>query len=598
MKTYGTACAPFLANRCIQQLVIDEGNDFPLAANALRNCCYVDDIMTGADSIEEAIALKEEIIKLFRKGVKTTDRFLLQLNPFLDENNILRVGGRLENANIPYNQKHPIILPSKNHITNLILLQEHQRLLHAGVQTVLANIRLRVWPINARNTIKHIIKNCVRCHRYNCRPVQQIMENLPSDRVSHSRPFVITGVDYAGPITLRASRLRKAQRLKAYIAVFICFSTKAIHLELVSNLSTEAFIAALKRFISRRGKCITIYSDNGRNFIGARHELHDLYKLFKKDNTRSELIEAASIHGIDWKFTPPSAPNFGGLWESAVKLTKHHIRRVIGSTLLTFEEFYTVLTQIEAILNSRPITGVYDDASEPSFLSPGHFLIGDALTAFSEPSLKEININRMSIWQNLTYIRNLFWQNWSVDYLNQLQRRYKWLVETPDLKTNDVVLLREDNLPPLSWALRRIIKIIYGSDNKVRVVHVKTKTEDYAQGLRRLKRSFKTNDIQTTDNESNTEKDSEPVLLNYKNVSHLLSQKRPLNNNNNGLNNSELSGGEVEIDAKAAVDSTTEPKEFIMTKYKSSPEKIAVISSVSAFLSGAKDREGGRAQRK
>ncbi|XP_026462660.1 uncharacterized protein LOC113365282, partial [Ctenocephalides felis] len=456
--------------------------------------------MAGPLTIEELNFASNQIIrKIQLENFKTLidklqnrvlnvsiDKHLLELNPFLDEQNILRVGGRLEKANISYDQKFPIILPAKNHVTDLILLQEHQRLLHAGVQTVLANIRLRFWPINARNRIKQIIKNCVRCYRHDNRNMQQIMGNLPKERVNISRPFLTTGIDYAGPFTLRVSKVRKAQRSKAYIALFICFCTKAIHLELVTSLTTEAFMAALKRFISRRGKCNTIFSDNGTNFIGARHELHQLYKLFKSDKIRSELVDAASIEGIAWKFSPPHAPHFGGLWESAVKLAKHHIRRVIGSSCLTYEEFTTVLTQIEAVLNSRPITGVYENPSEPTFLTPGHFLIGDALTAFPEPALVDININRLSLWQNLTRLRDMFWKKWSIDYLSLLQKRYKWQLETPNIKINDVVLLKEDNLPPLNWLLGRITNVNPGTDGKVRVVTVKTKAGIYVRPITRI----------------------------------------------------------------------------------------------------------------
>ncbi|XP_026471911.1 uncharacterized protein LOC113376215 [Ctenocephalides felis] len=382
----------------------------------------------------------ENILKYLNSGSASTkiDKQVLSLNPFLDDKGLLRVGGRIQMANIEYEQKFPLLLPADNHLTNLILKREHVRLLHAGPQTVLANVRLQFWPIKGRIAIKRIIKNCVRCFRFNCTSSQQIMGNLPIERVTIARPFLNTGVDYAGPINLRTSRLRKAPQMKGYIALFICFSTKAIHLELVTSLTTDAFIAALKRFISRRGKCSHIFSDNGTNFIGARHELHKLYNLFKNEHSRNEVINAAAVEGIEWKFNPPHAPHFGGLWESAVKLTKHHLRRVVGETCLTYEEFSTVLTQIEAIVNSRPITSVFDGSNEPTFLSPGHFLIGEALTAFPEPSLIDVTLSRLSLWQQLNQLKDKFWKRWSIEYLGQLQSRYKWKTSSKNLKVHRV----------------------------------------------------------------------------------------------------------------------------------------------------------------
>ncbi|XP_026467753.1 uncharacterized protein LOC113371339 [Ctenocephalides felis] len=312
------------------------------------------------------------------------------------------------------------------------------------------------------------------------------MGNLPIERVTIARPFLNTGVDYAGPINLRTSRLRKAPQMKGYIALFICFSTKAIHLELVTSLTTDAFIAALKRFISRRGKCSKIFSDNGTNFIGARHELHKLYNLFKNEHSRNEVINAAAVESIEWKFNPPHAPHFGGLWESAVKLIKHHLRRVVGETCLTYEEFSTVLTQIEAIVNSRPITSVFDDSNEPTFLSPGHFLIGEALTAFPEPSLIDVTLSRLSLWQQLNQLKDKFWKRWSIEYLGQLQSRYKWKTSSKNLKVDDIVLLKEDNLPPLSWLLGRVIGTAIGKDKNVRVATVKTKNDIFIRPIVKL----------------------------------------------------------------------------------------------------------------
>ncbi|XP_026482727.1 uncharacterized protein LOC113390953 [Ctenocephalides felis] len=214
---------------------------------------------------------------------------LKALNPSVDAEGLLRVGGPLENADISYDRKHPIILPKANLAIDIFIRSEHERLLHAGTQTTLANIRLKYWPIDGRNTVKCIIHKCVKCARFRATCAEQLMGILPKDRVTAYRPFQIVGVDFAGPVLLRASRLRKVPRIKAYISLFVCMATKAIHIELVSGLSTDAFLSALRRFIARRGCCSVIHSDNGRNFVGAKSELRQLATLFQSDKSRGEL---------------------------------------------------------------------------------------------------------------------------------------------------------------------------------------------------------------------------------------------------------------------------------------------------------------------
>ena len=158
-------------------------------------------------------------------------------------------------------------------------------------------------------------------------------------------PFAFTGVDYAGSFWLRTTRHRGYKAYKGYLVVFICFSTKAVHLEAVSDYSTETFIAAFKRFVSRRGPCLKLFSDKGTNFVGADAELR---KMYRKGSEFSNFVAySLSKDGTEWVFNPPAAPHFGGIWEAAVKSVKHHLKRVIGETKLTFEEFSTILYQID-----------------------------------------------------------------------------------------------------------------------------------------------------------------------------------------------------------------------------------------------------------
>ncbi|KMQ90318.1 hypothetical protein RF55_9937 [Lasius niger] len=229
-----------------------------------------------------------------------------------------------------------------------------------------------------------------------------------ASRVTPCRPFYNTEVDYAGPLTLKTFCGRGSKTYKGYFVIFVCFSTSAILLEVATDYSTEGFIAAYKRFTGRRGLCSTITSDCGTNLIGADSKLKKLFKASSKEWAHIAAILANDE--LTWKFNPPSAPHFGGKWEAGVKSVKYYLRRVIGDALLTYEEMTTLLIQIKTILNSRPLSVLSDDPSDASALTPGHFLVGTALTTVPEPSLENLPQNRLSRFQLLRQMTESFWQ--------------------------------------------------------------------------------------------------------------------------------------------------------------------------------------------
>ncbi|XP_011861755.1 PREDICTED: uncharacterized protein LOC105558592, partial [Vollenhovia emeryi] len=297
------------------------------------------------------------------------------------------------------------------------------------------------------------------------------------------RCFASTGVDYAGPIKVRSSSGRGIKSHKAYVALFICLATRAIHIELVSDYSTGAFISAFKRFCSRRGLPQAVYSDNGTTFVGADRELTaSLRSALRDSNFRND----TALDKISWHFIPPSAPHFGGLWEAGVKSVKHHMRRVLGDHTLSFEELSTFLCQIEACLNSRPIAPLSDDVDDLQFLTPGHFLIGSSITVPPEPSLLNLKENRLSRWQLVRQLNERFWTCWMQDYINTLQQRAKWRKVQPALSVGRMVLLRNPLLPPCKWELGRITVLHPGKDGLSRVVTVKTATSQYVRPIGKL----------------------------------------------------------------------------------------------------------------
>lgn len=400
---------------------------------------------------------------------------LLSLNPFFDDDDKLRVGGRLKHSSLDYYHKFPLLLPSNHPLTDLIIWNEHCRYMHAGVQATLAAIRQRYWIINGKNSVKRIIRKCVKCFRVNPQVVVQQMGELPEHRIKPSRPFSIVGIDFAGPFYIKDGKYRNRKLVKCYLTVFVCFTTKAVHLELTGDLTTDSFLNTLKRFTARRGLCNQIYSDNGSNFVGAKRELDQIRVLLNQTNTDSDINTFIAKHNISWKFIPPRAPHFGGLWEAAVKSAKYHLKRILGNAHLTFESLYTVVTQVEAVLNSRPLTPLSPDPNDLSYLTPGHFLVGDALASLPEREVNHLPSNRLNHYQQLQRMVEHFWARWSAEYLTSLQQRSKWKsVQQSNLVVGSMVILKEDNVPPIAWKTGRIVELFPAKDGQIRVVSVKT----------------------------------------------------------------------------------------------------------------------------
>ncbi|XP_076247789.1 uncharacterized protein LOC143187453 [Calliopsis andreniformis] len=342
---------------------------------------------------------------------------------------------RVERTVLCYSHKHPIVLPRRHYITELIIREEHLKNWHAGIQATLNAVRHKYWPIDGKNFTRKIIHRCINCFKANPKVPEYIMGNLPRDRVTQARPF----------------------------------ENAATHLELVTDLTTETCIAAIKRFFARRGKSRNLYSDNGSNFVGARNEIIEIQAF------------------VNWSFSPPRSPHFGGLWEAAVKSFKKHLRATIGETVFTYEQFNSIIIEIEAILNSRPLTPLSSDPNDCIALTPAHFLIGGSLQTLPEYEISDIRNNRLSLWQHTQKIKQHFWNRWHREYLHELHTRSKWHVDANNnIKEGMLVLIREDNLAPLQWKLGRIMELHPGEDKIIRVVSVRTPLGIYKRSVKKL----------------------------------------------------------------------------------------------------------------
>lgn len=329
------------------------------------------------------------------------------------------------------------------------------------------------WIIRIGTLVKSVANNCVTCSRFQARPALQQMGQLPPERVQESRPFAHAGVDFAGPFNLVAFRGRGHTTRKGYLAIFVCLSSKAIHIELVSDLTAAAFIAAFKRFVARRGHCTKILSDNATNFRAADKELRTMFR--EASDSFKETATLLAELGTAWSFIPPSAPHFGGLWEAGVKSVKFHLRRVVGEQVLSYEELLTLTSQIEACLNSRPLYPLSDNPTDYTALTPGHLLIGEPLINIPERLYRErVDTHPLARWQHISVMRDRFWDRWSKEYLQQLQVRQKWRRTATNIKVGSLAVIKTELQPPARWLMGRVVEVHPGPDQLVRVVTLQT----------------------------------------------------------------------------------------------------------------------------
>ncbi|XP_057324629.1 uncharacterized protein LOC130667158 [Microplitis mediator] len=362
---------------------------------------------------------KNEISQLSQNKPFLKSHPFSRLTASIDSTYIVRVGGRLQNSHPDTDSKHLPILPKNCHLSHLIISDAHARTMHGGKQLMLAAVRKKCWIFGGRIPIKSHIQRCVVCVRQRAQRSQQLMGQLPTSRVSPSLVFESTGVDYTGPVQLKYFQGRGTRCYKGWIAVFVCFSTSAIHLEAVSDYTAEGFLKAFRRFTSRRGICKTLFSDCGTNFKGADVILKQL--LFGALNESSHLQQVLTSDGTQWIFNPPGAPHMGGKWEAAVKSVKHHLQRTIADLLLTYEDFSTFLTQVEALLNLRPLSALTDDPEDISALTPGHFIRGAPLNTVPEPCLTSVPTSCLSLDHRIQERLQHFWERWSAECLQSHQ---------------------------------------------------------------------------------------------------------------------------------------------------------------------------------
>ncbi|KAL0850698.1 hypothetical protein ABMA28_006643 [Loxostege sticticalis] len=392
---------------------------------------------------------------------------LHKLDVILGSDGLLRRSGRVGAITGLLDMTNtPTVLDGSHRAIRLMIEHEHCRLAHGNNETVVNELRQKHWILKLRSSVRSVAYACQFCRIRKATPLNPPVGNLPTARLTHHhRPFSCVGLDYFGPVLVTVGRRNE----KRYVALFTCLTTRAIHLEIVHDLSTDAAVMALRRFTSRRGIPQEIWSDNGTAFVGTKKFLRELYG--------PEVSDFAANHGIEWRFIPPSAPSMGGAWERLVRSVKSALKVVLKERAPREPVFYTLLAEAEAIVNSRPLTHVSADPADSEALTPFHFLIGSASTGNHFAKADPNDLFGRTAWRKTLRLADLFWQRWVKEYLPLLIPRRSGgsgSHELTPLAVGDLVLIVDGNLPRGSWPRGRIVSLFPGRDNIVRVAEVST----------------------------------------------------------------------------------------------------------------------------
>lgn len=430
---------------------------------------------------ETALLKKGETVK--------SDSKLVKLSPYYDhEDGLIKMRGRIQYAELTEQEKHPIILPDKSYIVKLLIENTHRKQLHAGINQTLVAVRDRFWVIRGRALVRRIVKSCILCRKYAPVRLQVPMAPIPRDRIMRANTFQVTGVDYTGPVYV----VDKGGKVnKSYISLFTCATIRAVHIELVEDMTTDSFLKAFRRFVSRRGMPSIIYSDNAKTFQKASKLLKKYHEIMTGKKFRDYLIE----NKIEWKFIVERAPWWGGFYERLMRTLKQPLKKVLGRSSLSSDDMYTVLTEVEAMVNSRPLTFISDDPDEASYITPATFLIGREVTSIpvkpctgKEPGANTTRkeMNKILTAQN-KYLE-LIWKMWREEYVRNLGTVPSKVKESNVLKVGELVMVTDHMNPRCKWKVGIVEKVKEGRDGMIRRCWIKTATSTLPRPVQHVAR--------------------------------------------------------------------------------------------------------------
>ena len=398
------------------------------------------------------------------KRKRALNRFaspLRQLDPFMDQNGVLRVWGRLENSNETWEVKHPIILPYKDVATDRIISHFHSDNGHIGVEFLLSELRRKFWIIKGRQRVKTIVGKCITCRKIHRRPEQQRMADLPGYRLDVASPFSTTAVDLAGPYSVKSGK----SGMKVWIVLFTCARVRAVYLDLVKGMESSVFIDALQRFHAFYPTLRHLISDCGTNLIGARNTLDRMLQEWQSDSQHY-----LAPHGIKWDFIAPHSPHSGGLWERIVGVVKRTLASLVHGEM-QFERFRTLVIIAAGIVNRRPLTRASGDLRDARQLTPAHFLLPAREIVPSSDVLPAEPLSGSQLRRSHDSLRPIvqsFWDRWKKEYIAVLQRRSKWIYRSRNLEVGDLVLVVDELSPREHWPLAVVHQTFPSDDGLVR----------------------------------------------------------------------------------------------------------------------------------
>ena len=361
---------------------------------------------------------------------------------------------------------------------------------HNGVKETLTEVRQGYWIVRGRSLVRAIIHRCITCRKHEGAPFKSPPPPpLPEFRIKEDPAFTYTGVDFAGPLFVRTGASSSSH--KEWICLFTCLVIRAVHLDIVYDLSTTSFIRCLKRFAARRGLPRKFLSDNGKTFKAAARFLS---VIFKDETVREHLVN----QGSQWIFNVERAPWWGGVFERMVKSAKRCLRKTLGRAIFSSDALHTAVVEIEAVINSRPLSYVSaTDLEEP--LTPSHLLVGrrllnlpDYLGHVCDPGSEDFEVNASQLTRRVKHLAgvlNHFWKRWRLEYLTELRENHRYSTKkTPcrlSVSKGDIVVVHDDTLPRGFWKLGQIQEVLTGRDNQPRAALVRVAARDRQHALMR-----------------------------------------------------------------------------------------------------------------
>ena len=415
-------CKRFI-NICLKRSL--QGEYFPVSVEELTRAEITIIKLVQAEAFKSELQLLCKNDEKINKGMRRHSQ-LYKLDPFIDNDGLIRVGGRIQRSNFDVQVKHPVIIPKDSHIAELIIHHYHQRLHHQGRNSTLNEIRSHgYWIINGTSSVARFISKCVTCRRVRSETLTQKMANLPKDRLEMSSPFMYSAVDYFGPFIIKEGR----KELKRYGVLFTCMTTRAVHIETANSLSTDSFLNAYRRFVCRRGYCAQLRSDQGSNFIGARHELKQSLQEMNVNKISDELLKD-KCDFVSFKMNPPNASHMGGVWERQIRSVRSVLNVLLSnnSKILDDESLRTFMIEAENIVNGRPLsTENLNDPFSVEPLTPNHFLTLKSKLVLPPPGrFVKQDVFSKKKWRRVQYLVDQLWKRWQREYLHSLQITQRW----------------------------------------------------------------------------------------------------------------------------------------------------------------------------